>query len=186
MKKITALFLIISLLVISSNLHAKERRGADLLILKTDGQVIRGELIAVKQNSLLLKDSKSRADMSVDIKDIKVITIKKKSKTLLGAGIGFLTGAVLGNILAEGWKHPLDEFFEGTAIFGSIGALIVGISAAGSGADEIIEIEKLLGRREGEFKIVNGKRQLVIKERKDVLDKILNKLRSKARIRDFQ
>jgi len=48
MKKFLALFLIFSLIILSVNLYAKERRGAKLLITKKDGQQIRGELIAVK------------------------------------------------------------------------------------------------------------------------------------------
>lgn len=78
-KKFIALFLVFSILAISSNLYAKARRGANLLIQKTDGQQVGGELIAVKQNSLLLKDSKSGADVSVDIGDVKVITILRFS-----------------------------------------------------------------------------------------------------------
>ena len=41
-------------MTLSGNLIAKERRGAELIVQKKDGQQIRGELIAVKQNSLLL------------------------------------------------------------------------------------------------------------------------------------
>ena len=56
MKKFTALCLILSLVMLYANLDAKERRGAKLIVTKTDGQKIRGELITVKPNSLLFFD----------------------------------------------------------------------------------------------------------------------------------
>ena len=53
-KKSIALFLVISLLALIGNLLAKERRGAKLIIQKKDDQQVKGKLITVKQNSLLL------------------------------------------------------------------------------------------------------------------------------------
>ena len=53
-KKFIALFLVISLLVLTGNLLAKERRRAKLIIQKKDDQQVKGKLITVKQNSLLL------------------------------------------------------------------------------------------------------------------------------------
>ncbi|GAH74403.1 unnamed protein product [marine sediment metagenome] len=51
--KLVSLFLIFSLVMLSANLYAKERRGAKLLITKKDGQLIEGELITVKPNGSL-------------------------------------------------------------------------------------------------------------------------------------
>jgi hypothetical protein len=45
MRKFTALILVFSVLLLSGNLFAKERKGADLYIQKKDGQYERGELI---------------------------------------------------------------------------------------------------------------------------------------------
>lgn len=44
MKKYISLFLVASILLVSGNLFAKHRRGADLIIQKTDGTQVRGEL----------------------------------------------------------------------------------------------------------------------------------------------
>jgi len=90
-KKFIALFLVFSLVMLSANLYAEERRGAKLIVTKKDGWQIEGELITVKPNSLLLLDMEGK-DVSVGIKDIKVIRIVKKSKALLGAGIGLSDG----------------------------------------------------------------------------------------------
>ena len=59
MKKSISLFLMFSILSLSVNMFAKERKGADLIIQKVDGQQVRGELIAVKQTSLLLLERES-------------------------------------------------------------------------------------------------------------------------------
>ena len=151
-------------------LTAKERQGADLVIQKINGQRVRGELIAVKQNSLLLKDNYSGVDKTVGIDDIRVITIVKKSKLLEGGLIGLLLGGVIGFVI--GYPQG-DEIFVskplaggiGAAIGGGIGALIgVGIGVAII-ADKKIIIE---GRSESE------------------VQRILEDLRKKARVPDFQ
>jgi hypothetical protein len=105
-KKFISLFLAFSLVMLSVNLYAKERRGAKLIVTKLDGLLTEGELITVKPNSLLLLDTEGK-DVSIDIVDIKVIRILKKSKTLLGAGLGFLigtaVGAAVGGIFEAWW-----------------------------------------------------------------------------------
>ena len=97
MKKVFALILVLSLLVsIHGELLAKEKRGAELQIQKKDGEEVRGELIAIKQNSLLILDSVLKTDLSVDIDEIKVIIIMKISKALVGVIVGGALGALLG------------------------------------------------------------------------------------------
>ena len=159
------------LLALSGNLYAK-KKGADLIIQKKDGQQVSGELIVVKQNSLLLKDSESGVDVSVDIGDIRVITIMKKSKILQGAGYGLLIGGGIGviiglavldqpgeNFTAEGWA------LIGGSFGGGAGLLIGGIVGAAAGSDKIILFE--------------GRPDLEIREE-------LQKLHSKARVPNFQ
>jgi hypothetical protein len=173
-KKFISLFLIFSLVMLSMNLYAKERRGAKLLITKKDYQQIEGELITVKPNSLLLLDAEGK-DVSIDIADIKVIRIVKKSKVLQGLGFGLLIGAgfsVLTGLTYE--KDPLGYIAtEGKALriiwwgafFGPLGLLIGGICGVAAGIDKTIQIE--------------GMYDLEIKESLDYL-------RKKARIRDYK
>jgi len=172
MKKFISLFLVFSILLLSGNLFAKERKGAELIIQKIDGQRVRGELIAVKKNSLLLKDYYSGTDATVGIDDIRVITIVKKSKLLEGGLIGLLLGAVVGYAVGYPQGSEIGISFSkaeaggiGAAIGGGIGALIgVGIGAA-IRADKEIQIE---GRSDSEIKWY------------------LEKLRKKARIKNYQ
>ena len=185
MKKFIFLFLVFSILALSGDLFAKERKGADLIAQKTDGEQVRGELIAVKENSLLLLDRETGADVSVDIREIKLIEIVKKSKSLAWGGIGLVSGAVIGVLggylsgddpsgMITGFGPPMpfpglftaDEkaLLSGIS-YGIIGGALGGIGGAIAGADKIIQFE---GKSETEIR------------------KALNKLRKKARIRNSQ
>ncbi len=191
-KKFVALFLIFSLITINCstliNLERKrekrKKHGALLIIHKIDGAQIKGELIAVKPNSLLLLDSETGADVSVDYGKIKVITIVKKSKTAKGIGFGLLIGGASGAYFsAKQHKEDLGIFnivyffcflfpflwFEydlGSIVLGgSIGALAGGFIGEAIGKDKTIQVE--------------GKSDLE-------KEKVFQRLRSKARIPDFK
>ncbi len=173
MKKIIALILIFSLLVLSGNLISTERRGTELLVQKKYGKWVRGELIAVKENSLLLL-SISGADVSIYIKDVNAIKIMRKSKTILGVGLGLLIGisiGALGTII--GWEiwawapHDTKTKYRIMARVGVVSGLVgavVGGNIAHNSRPETIQIE--------------GKSQ-------EEIEKIFKKLRSKARIPDY-
>jgi len=169
MKKFTALFLVFSLMMLSANLYAKEKRGAKLVITEKDGQQIEGELITVKPNSLLLLDTEGK-DVSVGIADIKVIRVVKKSKGLLGAGLGFLVCGGVGALIAPNLQPWSDGRELGWTLFigalgGAGGLLIGGITGALLGTDKTIQIEGMTDKK---------------------IRKALDKLRKKARIRNYK
>jgi len=164
MKKFIALFLVFSLLALSSNLIAKERRGATLIIQKKDYKQVSGELIAVKENSLLLKEKESGADVSIDIADIRIIRIVR------GFGSGFRLGAGLGAgmVLLSAAEGSLEggTSIANVSIKGLVWSLLFGLIGGGiSSADKTVQIE--------------GKSDSEIQE-------ILEKLRKKARVRNSQ
>jgi len=169
--KIVVLLVAFSLLTSSANLFGKERRGAELMITKTDSQQIAGELIAVKPSSLLLLDPKTGADVSIEIGDIAVIKITKKSKAWIGGAFGFAVGSLagisVGAIISdmEDVRLSFAGFISIVAIFGAISALPGMLIGAILGADKTIQIE--------------GKPPEKIKP-------VLEKLRSLARITNFQ
>ena len=173
--KLVSLFLVFSLLVLSANLYAKERRGAKLQITKKNGIQIAGELITVKPNSLLLLNTEGK-DVSIDIADIKVIRIVKKSKALVGAtygafvggGIGAIVGTLIGTpapiiLSTMGAKEStiLDGIFFGFII----GTVCGGLIGVDEGIDKKIQIE---GMTDSEIR------------------EALDYLRKKARIRDYK
>ncbi len=158
MKKFISLFLVFSILALSMPLIAKERKGADLIIQETDGTQVRGELIAVKQTSLLLLERDFGADVTVDVGDIRIIRIVKKGALyglLVGVGSGVLAG-ISSEINEE------DPFLVAFLVYG----ILIGIPVALIvGKDKTIQIE---GMTDSEIK------------------EILEKLRKKARIRNSQ
>jgi len=187
-KKFISLFLAFSLMAISCTTmttqrqrrfeSSKERKqGAKLIITKKDGQQIEGELITVKPNSLLLLDAEGK-DVSVDIADINIIKIVKKSKALLGAGIGGAIGLGVGlyGIISSynaSVNRGEDGIFISYFLLGSLvvpaAAMVGGVIGGGVGA---------LARGDGVIYLTG----MTDSE----IQKTLDKLRKKARIRDYK
>jgi hypothetical protein len=172
MKNAISLFLVLSILLLSGNTFAKDREGADVIIQKKDESQIRGELIAVKEDSLFLIDRELGTDVSADIGDIQVIKIVRRSRALVGGIAGLSLGGVIGFLIGypkgkkSGFVYRKPEAGGiGAAIGGGLCALVgVGIGAA-VGADKTIKFE--------------GKSDAEIQE-------ILDKLRKKARVKNYQ
>ena len=96
----------------------------------------------------------------------------KKSKVLLGGGIGLLVGAGAGALIGSAlhepntWLGPASEWAKYGALAGSVIGLCAGILAGGMvGIDKTIQIE---GKSDSEIK------------------KTLEDLRKKARVPNFQ
>ncbi len=146
MRKAISLFLVFSFLVISGDIFAKERKGADVIIQRIDGTQVRGELIAVKEESILLLDRDMGVDVSVDIEDIMAIRIVKKGNAggafliggAIGASVGYLTYS---KPESKGWITI--DFGPGMNVagFGILGGLIGLVIGAFSGTDKTIQIE---------------------------------------------
>jgi hypothetical protein len=167
MKKRILLF---SMLFLLNGWAAAAKRGAEIVVQKTDGHQIQGELIAVKKSSLLLLEAESRYDVSVDVKEIQLVHILKGPKTGLGAISGFLVGGVVGvaatgkNKDCGGCPNSAPRNIVGGALVGGIGALIGALIGSTAGGNEII--------------IFHGLPQ-------EQLDEELKKMRTKARIKNF-
>jgi hypothetical protein len=172
MKKFITLFLIFSILLLSGNIYAKERKGADLIIQKVNGIRERGELIAVKQDSILLLDKYSGEDMAIDFRDIGDIKIVRKARVLatsfagliVGAGVGYAIGYPQGS--ERGFLFSKDEAGAiGAGIGGVLCALMGATVAMAFGTDKTIQVQ--------------GKSDSQIQE-------IMEKLRKKARIKNYE
>ncbi len=131
---------LVCILIFPLGLAAKDKRGADLVVQKKDGQSAWGELITVKDRSLLLLGT-SGADVSVDISEIKTIRIKRKSRFSSGVFAGGLLGAagfILGTRPWEG-GNPLYSY------------LLIGGAGAFVGIDKTIQIE---GKSDSEIQAI--------------------------------
>ena len=153
MKNAIPLFLILTFIMLSVDLYAKERRGAELIITKKGGGQLSGELIAVKPDSLLLQDP-AGTDVSVEVAEIRKIRIVRKSKLGQGILFGALAGAGVGVII--GTRHPeggtlgnlnlgpLSDFAYST-LGGILAGGAIGIA---KGKDKTIQLE---GMSDSEF-----------------------------------
>lgn len=169
MKTLIVVFLVLSLLVLSGNMYA-EKKGALLVITKKDGLPVEGELIGIKESSLVLLDTVTYRDVSVDVESIKFISIVKKSKVLLGAGLGLVLGGSIGALYGTS-TDTYDSDLRPLAfiVYGgggaALGALIGGLLGVSAGKDEIIQIEGKSGSE---------------------ISNVLGRLRKKARIPDYR
>ncbi len=166
--KFVSMLLIFSLVALSGNLSAQslsksEKKGTKLRIQKNDGQHVKGELITVKKDSLLLLNAELNADITVLIKDIETITIVKKSLGFQFMVYGALAGVLYGSAKKETYKY-LDRnqaYFVAGAVLAATGFAIGTVA----GINKKIRIQ--------------GKSDTEIQE-------TLEKLSKKARVPNFQ
>jgi hypothetical protein len=117
--------LIVATLVRPAGLSAKDRKGADIVVTKTDGSQFGGELIAVKRDSLLLLSA--GMDLSIRLADIREVRVVRKSHALLFAGIGAAAGATVGafvGIYGGGGDDDVGPAtIRGAVVIGALGAV---------------------------------------------------------------
>jgi hypothetical protein len=172
MRKFTSLFLVFSILLLSGNTFANERKGAELIIQKTDRTQVRGELIAIKENALLLLDRESGSDVTINIVDTKVITIEKR-QVLEWCVPGLLVGTFVGFFIGSSLEEENSQFnlFKGLpTLVGTITGVVIGL-----GTGLIIGLS------------TKGAKKIRIEGRSDSeIQEILEKLRKKARIKNLR
>jgi hypothetical protein len=162
-KIIVSLFLAFSVMALCANLLGYEKRGSQLAVEKVDSRRVFGELIAVRDHSLLLLSDGS--DVSINLHEVKAIRIDRKSKAWLGAAIGFSlgTGYAIYDLSDEG------ALLRGYVIWSVVAGGALALVGAGLGsafsADKTIQIE---GKSEAD------------------IEQILDDLRKKARVTDYQ
>lgn len=148
----------------------ERKNGSTLIITKKDGHEIKGELITVKPNSLLLLDRYYGRDVSIEIRDIRTIRIIKKSKARLGYIIGGAVGYGVGVLVALSPSAGEDySIFWNGLLLGSLlampASLLGGTIGAIAGTDKTIYLE---GMTDSEIQVA------------------MNKLSKRARIRDYK
>ncbi len=175
-KKFTALFLVFCLVALSGNLTAQVKKGTNLTVEKIDGQEVMGELITVKKDSLLLLDAETSSDITVQIKDVKAITIRKKSLMLELGLLGALGGAAAQGILQKTERkttHAVGGDDDTEISQTSTSFLLFGAIAGGVGL--------LLGA------VMGMNKRIQIQGKSDAeIQKILENLSKKAQVPNFQ
>ncbi|MCJ7526012.1 MAG: hypothetical protein MUP71_12445 [Candidatus Aminicenantes bacterium] len=142
---VPALILMMFMALVCPPLPAKERRGSTVEVTMTDGSFVRGELLAVKADALLVYDSDDGQGRSIDIQQVDRVKIFRKGKFLEGLGIGL--GAGLGMSLFNSFilkngvpGHYWENLVAGFFILAPISSLGGGISGALAGIDKKISM----------------------------------------------
>jgi len=151
-----------------------EKQGANIIVNLVDRPPASGELLAVREDSLILMDTNLKTGLTIDFKDIKSVRIIRKSQVMLGMLGGFLAGRIISSGIKDPVQITADNWIidVGAASINrgmTTGAISLGMTVVGA----------LVGGAMGQDKtiLIRGKSPLVVKE-------ILWKLRSKARMPD--
>lgn len=138
---------IITLLLISPTFMEakKKKQGKQVRLTLVDDTQMEGELLMVRETSLLIYQDNLKTGGTYSFKDIVKIRVMKKSKWSHGAATGFLVGASLGLILGsrmdstESMLPPPLTSIVYAAYYGFCTAAFGGIVGALLGADKIIK-----------------------------------------------
>src|SRR4030067_1091313 len=87
-------FAVAALLAAPGGLAAKGRRGALIKLMKVDGAEVRGELVSVKPDSLLLLRGGDALTIPRD--KVHSVTLMRRSRKVSSALTGFTIGAMVG------------------------------------------------------------------------------------------
>ncbi len=147
-EKLTALILLFSLMALTGNLSAAERKGVKLEIQLIGAQQVTGELVTVKKDSLLILDEATETDSTIHISDIDSIKVNNKSLMFeLGMGGFLLAGAARLSLHStvekdtsntEGaTEHQVQEVW----FIGMAGAAVGVLAGALAGIDKTVQIQ---------------------------------------------
>ena len=138
---VIVLLVIFSMILPNYSLAKRQKRGAQIIVTKNDGSMVEGELLIVKDYSLLLMTSSGVRGEEVDVGEIQNIKIKKKSNFITGAVIGYCAATLFA---FRSLNNNSD--FDGNAdifyapVYGLPGLLVGGLLGSAFKSDESIVI----------------------------------------------
>ena len=137
----TTLIFVVGITFARLPLPAKERHGSTVVATMTDGSVVRGELLVVKKDILLVYDSAARQGKNIDLRQVTKVMVLKKSK--FGQGLLIGLGVAVGmSVIIQSKKNEFGFVFTFIGI-GSQTALFGGIIGAVAGIDKKISLAEV-------------------------------------------
>jgi hypothetical protein len=118
-----ALIFMLFMALESQPISARERRGSMVVVTMTDGSKVKGELLAVKSNTLLVYDRDAGQGKSFNLQQVVKVKILNKSKLVIGLAIGLGFGLGLTMFDTEGRIHH-NISMTPVPISGLIGAVL--------------------------------------------------------------
>lgn len=122
-------------------LSAAGRRGASVVVVRSDGVALTGELIVVRPTTIVVLTS-AGADSAISVADIASVRIRRKSRGGTGALVGFAVGAVAASAILKSsdWSTTHHDYFRAGFILGLFGAVPGFLVGALAGSDMTVEI----------------------------------------------
>jgi len=142
-----------ALLAAPGGLAAKGRRGALIMLTKADGAEVRGELVSVKPDSIILL--RSGDVLTIPRDKVHSVTLMRRSRRGSGALTGLTTGAIVGVVWSAGAKDDRYQRLSGV-IFGGLGLVIGMVASRGEKVEAVIPFAELAGPAANERWIALG------------------------------
>lgn len=122
-------------------LSAAGRRGANVVVTRTDGVILAGELIVVRPTTIVVLTS-SGADSAIAVADIASVRIQRKSRGGTGALVGFVVGAVAASAILKSsdWSTTHHDYFRAGFVMGLMGAAPGFLIGSLAGSDTIVKL----------------------------------------------
>ncbi len=120
--------------------------GAEIIVTLKNEERVRGELLAVKPDRLLILKRAPEEGATVNVVDINAVRIVRKSRTLLGGAAGLVAGAGIGAIWgtsAHGSdpQTPWLNALLGMIVFGAPAAALGLVIGTAMGLDPVLVFE---------------------------------------------
>ena len=113
-------------------LVAARREGAQLRVILATNEVVEGELIGVRGETLVMLTK--QGDRTVGLGEVSTIFIKDKSGTIIGGACGLTAGAIVDASLWHSFKKDTSDGGEIIRAIFAPGAILVMVLIAGGGA----------------------------------------------------
>jgi len=140
-----AVVLMAGSLGLPAQLSARTRRGALVVVAKTDGARVRGELVSVKPDSLLLL--RGGDDLTIPRNGIHSVSVMRRSRMASSAIKGFIFGALPGVAWGIGYgdsgSHGIRTPVKAGAFTGVLGLAIGMAAGRGEKAESLVPLADL-------------------------------------------
>lgn len=128
----TTLIFMLAITVARLPLPAKERKGSTVVVTLIDGSKVKGELLAVKKDALLVYDSSARQGKSIDLRQIAKVKVLKTFWVLTGMVFGLGVGMGISKLTVNSNKtdfHDIGNYLL-LPFITTLSGVIIGASAS--------------------------------------------------------
>jgi hypothetical protein len=125
----TTLIFVLAITAASLPLPARERRGSDVVVTLIDGGKVKGELLSVKKDALLVYDNSSRQGKSIELQQVAKVKVLKTFWGLTGLVAGLGVGTGVAGLLHNDSNFYVDEMESSLMIMTlfSLAGMVYGI-----------------------------------------------------------